>query len=200
MIGGMRLVHVWRLLYSGWLKRHMNTMMYANGGSEARSVPAVSPWGYSPVENAGPASVSGLGQGMRCCDRLGSRLPGTAVQTAGDRQVGQRHHRGLTDADGLAVHEAEEGQHAAHRREPGGFAERAVDDAGGDARQDQAGQDGAAAEEWYSTPLPASWSRPTAAALVPAAPSALSICSLPQAATCGINASTMAGACALGVS
>jgi hypothetical protein len=43
-------------------------------------------------------------------------------------------------------------------------------------------------------------SKPTAVADVPAALSALSICSLPQAAICGTSASTIAGAWRIGVS
>ena len=53
---------------------------------------------------------------------------------------------------------------------------------------------------WYRIPSLPSLSKPTAATLVPAASSALSICSLPHAARCGVSASMMAGAWLFGVS
>ena len=52
----------------------------------------------------------------------------------------------------------------------------------------------------YNTPVAPSLSKPTAVALVPAAPSAPSIMVLPQAAICGIIARMIAGAWLLGVS
>ena len=57
---------------------------------------------------------------------------GAGVEDRRDAEIAERHHRRLADADLLAVHEAEEGQHRAGEREGRRLHELAVDDEDGD--------------------------------------------------------------------
>ena len=132
--------------------------------------------------------------------RLGGRDMGEfgeGVEHHGDAQVAQRHHGRLPDAKILGVDQAEEGEDRARERERCRLLELAFDDEHGDRAQNDAGERCAAAERrqaLYKMPVLPSLSKPTVAALVPAAPRAPSIMVLPQAAICGIIARMIAGA------
>ena len=136
--------------------------------------------------------------------RDGGAEPGAAEEHGGDAEVAERHHRRLADADLLAVHEAEEGQHRAGQREARRLHELAVDDEHARSRRGP-GRRGSSRRR-----APAGRRRARPVRILPTSSSscaalsarrwcrrrasALLICSLPQAARCGTSASTIAGA------
>jgi ATPase subunit of ABC transporter with duplicated ATPase domains len=146
--------------------------------------------------------------GIETCYGLSQVLFGMSLRSAGEmvalmgrngmgKTTTIRSIMGLTD-------EAEEGEHRAGSAKAAALSKLAVDDEHGDRAQDDAGQRRAAAQRFqavieHADLRRACRSRPPAA-LVPAAPSALSIWSCPRRRSAAISASTIAGAWRCGVS
>jgi len=128
-----------RLLIAGGFHRSTRGLTLA-------LTPLVTPALGTGIPSLRGRCVQNLARGRRRQRRRKGRVAAQRKQEGCNDRVGDRHRRRDRKPHRFTVHETEECQYRARKREGRGIDELLVDDEGADGREHETGQDGAASE------------------------------------------------------